>query len=74
MLLSEIEYPLRLCVELLHFSVWSCKKTENMKYSQIKELILQFFDEDQIVEAQNILSGKIKSNNRLNLTAKGAAS
>lgn len=62
MTLSEIEYPLRLCVELLHFSVWSCNKTENMKYSEIKELLLRFFSEDQIIKAQEILSGKSESN------------
>lgn len=55
--ISEIEYPLRLCVELLLFSTRSCKKTENMKYSELEELLLRFFDEDQIIKAQDILSG-----------------
>jgi len=59
---SEIEYPLRLCVEMLHFSVWSCKKTENMKYSEIKELLLRFFDEDQIIKAQEFSIGKSEPN------------
>jgi len=62
MLISEIKYPLRVCVELLNYSIWSCKKTENMRYSEIKELLLQFFTEEQIGEAQNILSGQSESN------------
>jgi len=57
--LSEIEYPFRLCVELLHYSTWSCKKTENLQYSEIKKLLLRFFDEEEIIKAQDILSGKI---------------
>ena len=61
--LSEIEYPLRLCVELLSFSMWNCKKTEEMKYSEIRKLLLQFFNEDQIAKAQDILIGKWQSNN-----------
>ena len=60
--LSEIEYPLRLCVELLSFSMWNCKKTEEMKYSEIRKLLLQFFNEDQIAKAQDILIGKWRSN------------
>ena len=54
---TQIEYPLRLCVEMLCFSIWSCKKTEDMKYSEVKELLLRFFDEDQITEAQQISMG-----------------
>jgi len=73
MLLSEIEYPLKLCVELLYFSIWSCKKTENMKYSEIKELMSQFFDVDQIVIAQKILSGQFESNNPIESTAEGGS-
>jgi len=61
--ISEIEYPLRLCVELLSYSIWNCKKTEEMKYSEIRKLLLQFFDEDQIAKAQDILIGKWQSNN-----------
>jgi len=55
---TQIEYPLRLCVEMLHFSTWSCKKTEDMKYSEIKELLLRFFDENQIAKAQKISVGE----------------
>lgn len=34
-----------------------------MKYSEIRNLLLQFFDEDQIIEAQDILAGKWQLNN-----------
>jgi len=56
--IEAMEYPLRLCVEMLHYSIWSCKKTEDMKYSEIRELLLKFFDEDQIAEAQKISVGE----------------
>ena len=58
MKLSEIEYPLRLCVEMLHFACWSCKKTEELKGSEIKELLANFFTSDQIEKATNIMIGK----------------
>ena len=41
--ISKIEYPLRVCVELLNYLIWSCKKTEDLKYSEIKALLLNFF-------------------------------
>ena len=58
MKLPEIEYPLRICVELLNYSIWSCKKTEDLKFSEIKELLLNFFTEEEIIKAQDILKGK----------------
>ena len=57
MIISEVEYPLRLCVEMLHYCSWSNKKTENMKASEIKEKLGIFFTEDQITEALKILCG-----------------
>jgi len=53
--ISKIEYPLRVCVELLNYLIWSCKKTEDLKYSEIKALLLNFFSEEDIAKAQNIL-------------------
>jgi hypothetical protein len=58
MKISEVEYPLRLCIELINFTIFSCKKTENMTYSEIKTLLLNFFSEDDLINAQNILQGK----------------
>jgi len=55
--LPEVKYPLRLCVELLHYSIWSCKKTEDFKYSEIKKLLLSFFTEEEVTKAQDILKG-----------------
>jgi len=55
---SKIEYPFRICVELLHYSIWSCKKTEDLKYSEVKKLLLNFFDEEEIAKAQDVLMGK----------------
>jgi len=55
---QEIKYPLRLCVEMLHFCFWSNKKTENKKASEIKIMLLEFFSQEQIDEAQRVLQGK----------------
>jgi len=52
---QEIKYPLRLCVELMHFCFWSSKKTENKKVSEIKIMLLNFFTQEQIDEAQSII-------------------
>jgi len=58
MKLSEIEYPLRLCVEMLHFTAFLCEKTKDLRYSEIKKILLNFFDEDMILKAQDITTGK----------------
>jgi len=58
MIYSEIEYPLRLCVEMLHFCFWSNAKTENKKASEIKTMLLNFFTQEQMDEARKILSGE----------------
>lgn len=57
MTLQDIPYPQRLIVELLHYAVWSCEKTQNMKSSEIKAAMAVFFTEAQIAEAQAYLEG-----------------
>ena len=57
--ISEIEYPLSLCVQLMYYaSLGANGKTDNMRASEIKEGISLFFTEDQIQKAQDILTGK----------------
>jgi len=55
--LNDVPYPLRLCVEMLHYCGLSNKKTENMKASEIKDNLRVFFTDEQIKKAQNILTG-----------------
>jgi len=57
MYLEEVPYPLRLCVEMLHYCYLINKKTEHMKASEIKDALRVFFTDEQINEAQNILIG-----------------
>jgi len=57
MKLNEIEYPLRLCVELMHYGFWSCEKTKEKTVSELKEAMRFFFTDEQINEAGRILSG-----------------
>ena len=57
MKLHDLGYPFRLCVEMLAFAGMSCEKTENMKASEIKEVLAVFFTEEDIEKAVNILTG-----------------
>ncbi len=57
--LQDIEYPLRLCVEMMHFAGRGADgKTENMKASQIKDSLRVFFTDEQIEEARKIICGE----------------
>jgi hypothetical protein len=58
MMLSELTYPQRLVVEMLHYSTWACEKTQNMKCSEILKALGVFFTEDQLSDAKAILEGK----------------
>ena len=53
---GKIEYPLRLCVEMLHYCFWSNEKTQAKKVSEIKTMLLGVFTEEEISKAQKILS------------------
>jgi len=48
---QELKYPINLCADLLLFCFWSCEKTEDKKPSEIKEILLNFFTQEQIDEA-----------------------
>ena len=56
MYLKGIPYPLRLCVEMLHYCGLSNEKTQDMKASEIKDNLRVFFTDEQIQEAQDILA------------------
>ena len=55
---KELEFPLSLCVQMLHYCVWNNKLTEDMRLSEIKEYLGYFFTEDLIEEAQKIMIGE----------------
>jgi hypothetical protein len=56
MRLSGIDYPLRLCVDMLYFAgLGADGKTEDMKASDITNALSVFFDEGLIKEAKLIL-------------------
>jgi len=48
---SKNKYPLRLCVEMLHYCFWSNEKTQDKKASEIKTMLLEFFTQEQIDES-----------------------
>ena len=59
MKISDIEYPLRLCVELLYYAGFGGNgKTEKMTVSQIKQAMSIFFDDSQIEKAIKILTSE----------------
>ena len=54
--LTDIEYPLRLCVELMHYAgVGANGKTVDMKVDEVKDSMRVFFTDEEIEEAQRIL-------------------
>jgi hypothetical protein len=56
--LQDIEYPLQLCVEMMHFAGLGANgRTDDMTASEIKEALGVFFTVEQIEEAQRILTG-----------------
>lgn len=55
MLLADLPYPLRLCVEMMHYSVWLCPKTQDKKASEVQAMLLQFFDAADIDRAVAML-------------------
>ncbi len=58
MTIHDLPYPQRLLVEMLHFAVWSCDKTKDMKCSEIKTALAVFFTDEEISQAQELLAGK----------------
>jgi hypothetical protein len=58
MIYSDVEYPLRLCVELMHYCAISNNKTNEIKSSELREKLKFFFTEDEIKQAGNLLCGK----------------
>lgn len=59
---DEIKYPLRLCVELMHYCAWSNPKTCHSTPSDLYEKLGVFFTEEQIEESRKILRGEISTN------------
>ena len=55
---SDIEYPLRLCVEMMHYCAWSNEKTKEITPSELYEKLSEFFTEEQIQESRKILCGE----------------
>ena len=56
--LNEIEYPLRLCVELMHYAALGAGgKTDDRTASEIKNDVGRFFTNEQIEKAMEILTG-----------------
>jgi hypothetical protein len=57
--IKELPYEKRLVVEMMHYSVWACKKTQDKKPSEIKQALSFFFSDKEIDWAIDLLSGKI---------------
>jgi len=60
MIYSDVKYPLRLCVELMHYCCLSNPLTEDKRLSDIKEALKVFFTDQEIEEASTLLSGETK--------------
>ena len=55
---KDVPYPLRICVELMHYNAMSNPKTQEFRPSDLKEHLLIFFTEEQILESLNILTSE----------------
>lgn len=58
MQLSELPYPLRLCVEMMHYAAWMSDQTKEMRPSDVRQALRAFFDDALIDEATNIITGR----------------
>lgn len=55
--LKSLPYPLRLCVEMMHYAAWMCDETKEMRPSEVRKLLRAFFNDSIIDEATAILNG-----------------
>ena len=55
---SELPYPLRLCVEMVQYAAVSNDLAKEMRPSEVKEHLSHFFDEYYIDQAEKILTGR----------------
>lgn len=58
MQLSELPYPLRLCVEMMHYAAWMSDQTKEMRPSEVRKALSAFFDDATMDEAVSILTGR----------------
>lgn len=58
MQLSELPYPLRLCVEMMHYAAWMSDQTKEMRPSEVRQALSAFFDDTTMDAAVNILTGR----------------
>lgn len=58
MTFSDLPYPQKLVVEMLHYAVWGCVKTEDMKCSEIITALGVFFTDQELDDARKLLSGE----------------
>ena len=57
MSIKDIEYPLRLCVEMLHYCALSNELTSDKRPSELKDMLKAFFTDEQIDESVKLLCG-----------------
>jgi len=56
--ISDIEYPLRLCVETIHYCIISNPVTEDKRFSEIQESLYEIFGKEMVDKANAILQGQ----------------
>ena len=57
---QEIKYSVRLCIDLMHFSIWGSEKTKDKTAYDIKQMLLNFFTQEEIDDALLKVSGEDK--------------
>ena len=56
--LSDIPYPQRLVVEMMHYATWSCPLTQDMPCGEILAKLRYFFTSEQLDDAREYLTGE----------------
>lgn len=56
--LKDLPYPLRLCVEMMHYAAWMSEETKEMRPSEVRHALRAFFNDALIDEATNVLTGR----------------
>ena len=55
--MSEVKYPLRLCVELMQWAFLLSPTTKDMTVAEVKGLMEKLFDSETIEKALRIFAG-----------------
>ena len=60
--IDKVKYPLRACVEIIWYCIMSNPVTENLKKSEIDDLISAIYGKEMTAEANKLIQGFYSDN------------